>query len=86
MQLTPEACRAARALLGWSIRDLASAAGVSPTTVLALEQGGASARPETLTKICDSFAAKGVSLIVQRTRSGAVIAHGRKSGGSDGRE
>lgn len=77
MQLTPEACRAARALLGWSIRDLARAAGLSPTTVLGLEQGGSS-KPETLGKIADSFATQGVELIAQRSRTGAVLVHARR--------
>lgn len=75
--LTPEACRAARALLRWSMRDLAAAAGVSLETVLRIEQGGGSYKPETLAKIYDAFAARGVDLVVQRSRSGAILHHAR---------
>ncbi len=54
-KLTPEACRAARAILKWSVRDLMREAGVSPNTVTALE-GGAAVRPETTTKMVEAFA------------------------------
>ena len=80
--LNPEACRAARALLRWSMRDLAKAAGVSLETVLRVEQGGGPFKPETLAKLCDAFAAEGVDLVVQATRSGAVLNHPR--GGDNG--
>ena len=36
-KLTPAACRAARGILKWSVRDLAREAGVSPTTIHLLE-------------------------------------------------
>jgi len=36
-KLTGPACRAARGLLKWTVRDLAREAGVSPTTVNLLE-------------------------------------------------
>ena len=38
-KLTPEACRGARGMLKWSVRELALAAGVSPTTINQLENG-----------------------------------------------
>lgn len=53
--LTPQACRAARGLLNWSIRDLMREAGVSPNTVTALE-AGKDLRPETAAKIVEAFA------------------------------
>ncbi len=40
MLLTPEMCRAARALLNWKAHQLASAAGLSITTVRRFEAGG----------------------------------------------
>ena len=80
--LNPEACRAARALLRWSMRDLAKAAGVSLETVLRVEQGGGPFKPETLGKLCDAFAAEGVDLVVKATRSGAVL--NRARGGDNG--
>ena len=39
--LTPEQCRAARAVLGWSREDLAQKAGVSAGTVVGFELLGA---------------------------------------------
>jgi transcriptional regulator with XRE-family HTH domain len=41
MLLTPEMCRAARALLSWNPQQLASAAGLTRTTVHRFETGGA---------------------------------------------
>jgi transcriptional regulator with XRE-family HTH domain len=40
MLLTPEMCRAARALLGWKRQQLANAAGLTRTTVQRFEAGG----------------------------------------------
>ena len=53
-KLTAEACRAARALLGWTVRDLMREAGVSPNTVTSLERGDA-VRSETEAKIVSAF-------------------------------
>lgn len=39
VRLTGEACRAARAILNWSVRDLIRVAGVSPNTVNKVETG-----------------------------------------------
>ena len=47
MAITPQACRAARALLGWSMRDLASRSGVSLGAVNRLEGGEATPRRGT---------------------------------------
>lgn len=52
--LTPEACRAARALLGWGVRDLAREAGISPNTVHLVEKGSPF-RADTATKITDAL-------------------------------
>lgn len=40
-KLTGAACRAARALLRWTMRDLAAHSGVSLPTILKLENDGA---------------------------------------------
>lgn len=53
--LTPEANRAARAILKWSVRDLASAAGVAFTTVHRFESTGI-ATDTTKDKIVAAFA------------------------------
>jgi transcriptional regulator with XRE-family HTH domain len=60
-KLTPAACRAGRALLKWSVRDLMREAGVSPNTVTALENG-ADVRAETAAKILAAFAAHRVEI------------------------
>ncbi|WP_371133977.1 helix-turn-helix domain-containing protein [Brevundimonas sp.] len=82
--LNPEACRAARALLRWSMRDLAAAAGVSLETVLRIEQGAGPFKQGTLTKLCDAFAAEGVDVVVEPARSGATIDHRARGGAADG--
>jgi transcriptional regulator with XRE-family HTH domain len=60
-KLTGPACRAARALLAWTVPDLIRAAGVSPNTVNKVETGGA-VRPETEAKLIAAFAAHGVEI------------------------
>lgn len=59
--ITGPACRAARALLRWSVRDLVSAAGVSPNTVGRLEADG-SIGEEPSRRIADAFASAGVDV------------------------
>ena len=53
-KLTAAACRAGRALLRWTVRDLMREAQVSPNTVTSLE-GGGTVRPETEAKILSAF-------------------------------
>lgn len=59
--LTPEACRAARALLKWGVRDLAEKADLSPTTV-AMVEGGKPHASDTAAAIVAAFAAAGVEI------------------------
>ncbi len=54
--------RMARAALGWSVRDLASRAGMAANTVSRYENG-ADAYGETLTKIQRAFEQSGVIFI-----------------------
>ena len=82
--LTPEACRAGRALLKWSMRDLADKSGVSWTTINRLE-AGAAPRLATAAKITAAFAAEGVELVLEPSRAGAVIVHARRRQGEGGR-
>lgn len=65
--LNPDASRAARALLRWSMRDLPTAAGVSLETVLRVAQGGGVFKPERLAKLCDAFASRG-GVVLNHTR------------------
>ena len=61
IKLTPEACRAARAILKWSMRDLADSADVAFSTVNLLEKGNP-IRPTTAEKIVAAFAAHSVEI------------------------
>lgn len=70
--LTPEASRAGRALLNWSLKDLAQKSGVSFTTISQLENG----RPpykSTVAKIVAVFEAEGVEIVSAEDRTGAVL-------------
>ncbi|HXQ14003.1 MAG TPA: helix-turn-helix transcriptional regulator [Caulobacteraceae bacterium] len=70
--LTAAACRAARGILKWSVRDLAREAGVSPTTVNLLE-AERPYRGETAEKIVEAFEANSVEITNERG-SGARLA------------
>ena len=60
---TPEQCRAARALLGWSQQDLANQARVGIVTVNQLENGLSRPRPATLDVIQRALESAGVEFI-----------------------
>jgi transcriptional regulator with XRE-family HTH domain len=60
----PVQSRMGRAALGWGVRDLASAAKVSPDTIARLERGE-SLYPRTLDTIRGAFEAAGVIFIEQ---------------------
>jgi predicted transcriptional regulator len=86
MNLTPEACRAGRALLSWSMRDLAQKAGLALGTVNRLEGGDTDTRPSSAMRIVQTFAAHGVTLINDPDQTGAILAIAQKveaSGGAD---
>jgi len=63
-ELTPEANRAARAILKWSVRELADKAGIAFTTVNRFELSG-SATDTTKRKIMAAYEAQGVEIIDQ---------------------
>lgn len=60
--LSAPACRAARALLGWSQADLVTKAGVSPNTVAKVE-AGEEVRASTAARLMAAFEAAGVELL-----------------------
>lgn len=62
MGLSVEQCRAGRALLSWSMADLAAAAGVGIMTLNRFESGQ-TIRPASETKIVDAFKTAGVTFI-----------------------
>jgi DNA-binding XRE family transcriptional regulator len=61
-KLTPQAMRAARALLGLTIQEIAPQIGVSPTTLNAVEKGD-TVRPSTEAKILAGLARLNVEII-----------------------
>lgn len=60
--LTPEGLRAARAILKWTMRDLADKAGLGLVTINAVENGRP-ARASTAEKIAATFTAHGVEVL-----------------------
>lgn len=68
-ELTPNQIRAARALLNWTTRQLASAAGVHWNTVTNIETGRTAGAPQTLAAICEALETAGVELSSSGTTS-----------------
>ncbi|TIL50479.1 MAG: helix-turn-helix transcriptional regulator [Mesorhizobium sp.] len=58
--MTPEQCRAARALLAWSQQQLADSAKVGIVTVRHFEAGSSEPRSATLQVLCLALEAAGV--------------------------
>ena len=63
IMVTPEQCRAARGLLGWSQQELAEKAHVGVVTVHQLEAAGSRPRQATLEVIRRAFESAGVEFI-----------------------
>lgn len=61
-KLTPQACRAGRALLMLTTQELAARLGVSPTTINKFETGG-DLRDSTAARIVTGFAVLGVEIL-----------------------
>jgi len=74
--ITPEALRAARALLKWGTRETADASGVSWMTISEAENGRP-LRKSTADKIVSAFAAHGVEIVTTDKKTGALIAYAR---------
>jgi transcriptional regulator with XRE-family HTH domain len=77
--LTPEANRAARAILKWTVRDLADKAGIAFTTVNRFELSG-TATDTTKGKILAAYEVAGVEIIDQGG-TGAML---RRAGAVNG--
>jgi transcriptional regulator with XRE-family HTH domain len=61
--ITPEQCRAARALLGWSQQQLADEAGIGIVTIHQLEAGTSQPRRATAYVVVQALEAAGVEFI-----------------------
>lgn len=66
--MTPTQSKMARAGLGWSLPDLATASGVSRMTAVRFESGQTVA-PETVTAIRTAYEANGVILLADGEKS-----------------
>lgn len=75
--LTPEATRAARGLLGWTLQDLARATEVSFETLSRFENGRPM-RQSTADRIAAAFAAEGVELVGDDEGTGAMLVYARR--------
>jgi transcriptional regulator with XRE-family HTH domain len=64
--------RMARTALGWGVRDLAEAAGVSPNTVTRFENG-AGARADTLVHLQEVLERAGVVFVPADEAAGAGV-------------
>lgn len=60
--ITPEACRAARALLGLTVREIGDAAGIAFETISKYENGR-SMREANRAKLQEAFEARGVEIL-----------------------
>jgi transcriptional regulator with XRE-family HTH domain len=60
MSLTPEQCRAARALIGWSQDQLSTASSVAKATIANFEAGNRTPYPRTLVDVKAALEAAGV--------------------------
>lgn len=65
MSITPEQCRAARALIGWSQAKLASASSVSQATIANFEGGRRIAYDRTLSDLQSILETSGVIFIAE---------------------
>jgi transcriptional regulator with XRE-family HTH domain len=58
--ITPSQCRAARAILGWTVKELARRAHTSPSTVVRFETEAHTANATTIMALKHAFEAAGV--------------------------
>jgi len=63
MTMSPELCRAARALLNWSQQELASRAQVARKTIADFELGAVNPHPRTLRDVVAALEAAGVEFL-----------------------
>ncbi len=61
--ITPSQCRAGRALLDWTLEDLARASGLSRTSLNTFEQGTSNAKADTYRMIREAFERAGVEFL-----------------------
>ena len=70
MSLTPTLCRSARALLGWTIEELAAASGVGVSTIISFEAGQRVPMRSNQAALEQAFAGAGVMILEADMESG----------------
>lgn len=75
--ITGRQIRAARALLGWSQRDLADKALLSETAVLRLETERVDTRASTIMKVRKSLEAEGIEFVARLDNIGVLLHPGK---------
>lgn len=76
--MTPEQCRTARELLGWSRQDLASMASISSDTVKKFEESARQPFASTGTALCRTLEAAGAEFSTgRRGRAGVRLRKAR---------
>lgn len=71
--LLPVQCRMARAALGWSLDDVAAAAGVNRKTILAFERGERRPREANAEAVRRAFESVGVRFLYDGSDAGGVV-------------
>jgi transcriptional regulator with XRE-family HTH domain len=73
--ITPQLCRGARALLGWSQQDLANRAQVGRTTIADFELGQIAPQARTLRDLAGALEAGGIEFVppTEHVSRGGVI-------------
>ena len=81
--MSPEQCRAARAWLSWSQRDLAERAHVAPNTIYEFEVGRRVPMANNLSALQRALEKGGIRLLFDE--DGAAVGIARSDGRIDGR-
>ena len=79
--MSPSQMRGARAMLGWTVKDAATRAGLTANTISRLENGG-DAKASTLAALRSAYEAAGVVFIPENGGGSGVRFGGRT--GSEG--
>ncbi len=71
--LTSMQVKLGRTAVGWGVRDLASAAGVAPSTIQRFESGRGGVQAKTLDQVRRAIEAEGVTFIAADAHGGPGI-------------
>lgn len=80
--VTPRQMRAARALLGWNLKETADASGIGRATIARFEVESGEARQVTVDCLLRTFQANGVVFFDDERGEGVAIEKRRKRGRS----